>query len=80
VHLGHDWPAYFEAVVRGREAQLERRRGTFRVVDHHQTGGDRLRFAREVVWYARSAANLPYRMDRVTDNTLVAELSAAPGT
>jgi radical SAM superfamily enzyme YgiQ (UPF0313 family) len=80
VHLGHDWPAYFEAILRGRDAQLERRRGAFRVVDHHRTGGDRLRFAREVVWYARSAANLPYRMERVTDNPLVAELSAAPGT
>ncbi len=68
VHLSHDWPSYFDALLRGREAKLERRRATFRVVDHHRTGGDLARFAREVVWYARSATNLPYRMERVMDD------------
>jgi hypothetical protein len=65
VQLAHDWPAYFEAVLRGRDARLERRAGAFRVLDHHRTGGDLPRFAREVVWYARSATNLTYRMERI---------------
>lgn len=67
VPLAYDWPSYFDALLRGREAKLERRRATFRVVDHHRTGGDLVRFAREVVWYARSATNLPYRMERVVE-------------
>lgn len=73
VHLAYDWPPYFDALLRGREAKLERRRATFRVVDHHRTGGDLARFAREVVWYARSATNLPYRMERVAGDGPVLE-------
>jgi hypothetical protein len=77
VHFAHDWPAYFEGILRGHETRLDRRRGAFHVIDQHQTGGDPVRFARQVVWYARSAANLPYRMERLPDNVPVPELSAA---
>ena len=81
VRLAYDWPSYFEALLRGREAKLERRRAAFRVVDHHRTGGDLARFAREVVWYARSATNLPYRMERVTgDGPGLETLSSGAGS
>jgi hypothetical protein len=63
LRLAYDWPSYFDALLRGREAKLERRRVSLRVVDQHRTGGDLVRFAREVVWYARSATNLPYRLE-----------------
>jgi hypothetical protein len=48
------------------------------VVDHHRTGGDLPRFAREVVWYARSASNLLYKMQRVAGDA--ANLEAAAST
>jgi radical SAM superfamily enzyme YgiQ (UPF0313 family) len=63
--LEHDWPSYFEALLRGADVKLERGPVTYRIVDQHRTGGDLPRFAREVVWYARSATNLLYRLERV---------------
>jgi hypothetical protein len=71
VQLGHHWPAYFEAIFRGRQVELERRRLALRVLDQHRTGGDLARFAREVVWYARSATNLPYKMETIAEEGAV---------
>jgi radical SAM superfamily enzyme YgiQ (UPF0313 family) len=78
VRLLRDWPAYFDGVLAGREACLEHRATTLRVVDHHRTGGDLPRFAREVVWYARSASNLLYKVQRVAGDA--ANLEAAAST
>jgi radical SAM superfamily enzyme YgiQ (UPF0313 family) len=65
VELGWDFPAWFQALERGREQTLDRRPLTLQVVDHHRVGGDPARFAREVVWYGRSATTIPYRLVRV---------------
>lgn len=80
VSLGYDWAAYFDALRRGREAKLERRSATYRIVDHHRTDGDLVRYARDVVWYARSATNLPYRLEQVGSESSRVEpaVSSAP--
>jgi radical SAM superfamily enzyme YgiQ (UPF0313 family) len=65
VQLAYDWRAYFDALLRGREATLDPHHATYRIVDHHRTAGDLERYAREVVWYARSATNLSYRLELV---------------
>jgi hypothetical protein len=66
LRLAHDWPSYFDALARGEEAHPERTPTTLRIVDQHKTNGDLVRFAREVVWYGRSATNLVYRIESVT--------------
>lgn len=65
IDLQHGWPRYFEAILRGESPVLEPSTARYRVVDHHQVGGDLVRYAREVVWYARSATKLTYRIEPV---------------
>jgi hypothetical protein len=61
--LEHDWPSYFERILRGEPASLERRALSLRVVDQHRTGGDLATYALKVAWYARSATDIPYRLE-----------------
>lgn len=76
--LEYAWPEYFGGLGltsdESTDWKPESGVARYRVTDHHRTGGDLVRFAREVVWYARSASNLPYRLTR-----LEAESSPAAG-
>jgi hypothetical protein len=63
--LDHDWPAYFERILRGEPARLERTETWLSVVDQHDVGGDLPTYALKVAWYARSATDIPYRLERV---------------
>lgn len=62
VELAWDLPSWFEGLRVGRPRELARRPVTLEVIDHHRTGGDLARFAREVVWFGRSATTIPYRL------------------
>lgn len=70
VRLEHDWPEYFERLLAGESARLERRLTHLRVVDHHQLSGDLPDYALKVAWYARSATNIPYRLERLGERPL----------
>jgi radical SAM superfamily enzyme YgiQ (UPF0313 family) len=63
IQLAYDWPAWFDAVLAGESPKLERRRAVYRVINHHPVG-TRADYARSVAWYARSAANIPYKLVR----------------
>ncbi|MCC6524822.1 MAG: radical SAM protein [Polyangiaceae bacterium] len=75
LELEHDWLAWLEAAQAGRPARLERRRVRFSVVDQHGDTRTLPDYARQVAWYARSAADIPYRLRRVET---APRLEAAP--
>ena len=62
IALEHDWPAWLDAVLSGRPARLERRPVRLRVIDQHGDTSALPEYARKVAWYARSAADIPYRL------------------
>ncbi len=65
ISLGFDWPSYFSSVLAGKTATPERVPTRLRVVDQHQTGGDLTKYGLKVAWYARSATDIPYRLERI---------------
>ncbi|MCC6556712.1 MAG: radical SAM protein [Polyangiaceae bacterium] len=67
VALEHDWPAWLEAVLSGEPARLVRRRVLVRLEDQHGDTRALPDYARKVAWYARSAADIPYRLTRLAD-------------
>jgi radical SAM superfamily enzyme YgiQ (UPF0313 family) len=64
IALEHDFPAYFADLLAGRPARLRRSPTRLAVIDQHQTAGDLARYALKVAWYARSATDIPYRLER----------------
>lgn len=65
LELDHDWPAYFAAVLAGKPPALERAVTRLRIVDQHQTNGDKAAYALKVAWYARSSTDIPYHLERL---------------
>ena len=64
VELAHDWPAWFAMVLEGASEPLIPARTRLRVIDQHGTDGSLPSYARNVAWHARSAADIPYRLER----------------
>ena len=69
IDLRHDWPAWLEGVLSGKETKLERRHVRLGVTDQHGDTASLPEYARKVAWYARSAADIPYRVKRIESAT-----------
>ena len=58
--LDYDIPEYIQAVMNGEPASLLRGRKRYHIVRNQNFNGDKIRFAREVVWYGRKGGKFLY--------------------
>jgi hypothetical protein len=58
--LDYGLPEYIQAVMNGEPAALLRGRKRYHIVRNQNFNGDKIRFAREVVWYGRKGGKFLY--------------------
>ena len=58
--LDYDIPEFILAVMKGETRSLLRGGKRYRIVRNQNFNGDKIRFAREVVWYGRKGGKFLY--------------------